>query len=236
MKPSQVFAVFVKIRCLTSCFQILKQLLKNWIWKSCKFHANINHQDDILVMRSYVLQQRSLNITDHFFFLLIDTAIQQLEERFNSNPSLHTYKALGNVLLTGICRETTTDLLMYKEIDWANLEIQIEIFRRKRPIKSLVEAVAILKDMAPELRGECNEVEKLERLLLVSPASSTEAKRSFSALRRLKTWLRITMTQVCLNSLSVCHVHKGVLECVNVNALLDEFISRNERHVSMFEI
>ena len=101
---------------------------------------------------------------------------------------------MENVLLTGKCRETKTNLSMYKEIKWADLEIHIELFRRKRPIKSLVEAVAILKDMVPELRGDYNEVNKLVRLLLVSPASSAEVERSFSALRRLKTWLRSTMT------------------------------------------
>ena len=58
-----------------------------------------------------------------------------------------------------------------------------------------VDAVGILKGKAPELRGEYNEVEQLVRLLLVAPASSAEAERSFSALRRLKTWLRSTMTQ-----------------------------------------
>ena len=39
------------------------------------------------------------------------------------------------------------------------------------------------------------------RLLLVVPASSAEAERSFSALRRLKTWLRSSMlqTRLCLS-------------------------------------
>jgi hAT family C-terminal dimerisation region len=49
--------------------------------------------------------------------------------------------------------------------------------------------------MATQLRSEYEKVEKLVRLLLVAPASSAEAERSFSALRRLKTWLRSTMTQ-----------------------------------------
>ena len=88
--------------------------------------------------------------------------------------------------------------------------------------------------MAPELRGEYSEVEKLVRLLLVSPASSAEAERSFSALRRLKTWLRSTMTQKRLNSLAVCHIHQEILDLVDVDALIDEFISRNETRASMF--
>ena len=90
--------------------------------------------------------------------------------------------------------------------------------------------MGILKGMAPELRGEYNELEKLVRLLLVAPASSAEAERSFSALRRLKTWLRSTMTQLRLNSLAVRHVHQELLDLVDVDVLINEF----ETRVSMF--
>ena len=46
---------------------------------------------------------------------------------------------------------------------------------------------------------------------MVAPVSSAEAECSFSALRRLKTWLRSTMTQKGLNGIAVCHVHQDLL-------------------------
>ena len=88
--------------------------------------------------------------------------------------------------------------------------------------------------MYAELRGEYSEVEKLVRLLLVSPASSAEAERSFSALRRLKTWLHSTMTQLRLNSLAICHVHREDLDLVDVDVLIEEFVNRNEKRAFMF--
>ena len=128
------------------------------------------------------------------YFLLVDASIRQLEE---GNSSFLRYQALENVLLTDKFGDVATDLSVYQEINWADFQIQVELFRRKRSVKSLSDAVGILKGMEPvELRGEYSEVEKLVRLLLVSPASSAEAERSFSTLRRLKTWLRSTMTQV----------------------------------------
>ena len=54
-------------------------------------------------------------------------------------------------------------------------------------------------------------VENLLRLLLTSSASSCEAERSLSALCRLKTWLRSTMTQTRLNHMAICHVHRDIL-------------------------
>jgi len=71
----------------------------------------------------------------------------------------------------------------------------------------------------------------LVRLLLVSPASSAEDERSFSALHRLKTWLR--STQQRLNSLAVCHVRQELVDLVDANALTEEFVSRNDKRVSV---
>ena len=46
------------------------------------------------------------------------------------------------------------------------------------------------------------------KLLLVMPGTNATSEQSFSALRSLKTYLRTTMTQQCLNNLMVLHVHK----------------------------
>ena len=64
--------------------------------------------------------------------------------------------------------------------------------------------------MEPNVRCMFPAVGKLLRLLLRSSASSCEAQQSFSALRWLKTWLRSTMTQVRLNHVVVCHVHRDI--------------------------
>ena len=42
------------------------------------------------------------------------------------------------------------------------------------------------------------------------------------------------MTQLHLNSVAVCHVHQEVLDLIDMRALMEEFISRNETHASMF--
>ena len=78
------------------------------------------------------------------------------------------------------------------------------------------------------------EVEKLMRILITYPASSCEAERSFSALRRLKTYLRSTMLQTRLNSLAICHIHKHILDELDVVSLCTEFIGSNEFRKTVF--
>lgn len=63
------------------------------------------------------------------------------------------------------------------------------------------------------------------------PVSSSEAERSFNALRRLKTWLRTTMTQARLNHAAVCHVHQDRLDNINIKEICQQFICANDwRH------
>ena len=178
----------------------------------------------------------STTVCDYYrplYFLLVDTAVKQLEERFHDNSNLLKYMTLENVLIQE-CENVAAAVSVYEEINGADLQIQLELFRRKRSVKTVSDAVSIMKAMPPELRGEYCEVEKLVRLLLVSPASSTEAERSFSALRRLKTWLRSTMKQPRLNALAVLHIHQDVLDSVDVDALIEEFVFKNETRRSMF--
>jgi hypothetical protein len=47
-------------------------------------------------------------------------------------------------------------------------------------------------------------------ILYTMPASTATTERLFSALRRLKTYLRTTMLQDRLTSLAVLHVHRDI--------------------------
>ena len=52
------------------------------------------------------------------------------------------------------------------------------------------------------------------------PASNATSERSFSALRRIKTYLRTTMSQERLNNLMILYVHRDSLEQVDLNVYI----------------
>jgi hypothetical protein len=81
--------------------------------------------------------------------------------------------------------EHTAILSIYPEIDAGDLKAQLRMFRRRRTVDTVAQAVVELKNMLPEVQAEFPQVTTLLKLPLVSPASSAEAERSFSALRRL---------------------------------------------------
>ena len=62
-------------------------------------------------------------------------------------------------------------------------------------------------------------------LVLVVPATNTTSERSFSALRRVKTYLRSTIRQGRLNHLMTLHVHKEFTDLLSAREVAIEFVS-----------
>jgi hypothetical protein len=165
------------------------------------------------------------------FFEAIDTAVNGLKDRFTKSSGLQQYGKLESILLSGVVVE---DAKQYPEINVQDLQLELAMFRRKHVINKVSEAVNMLSEMVPEVRAMYNQVEVLIRLLLVCPASSAEAERSFSSLRRLKTWLRSTMTERRLNSVCVCHTHQDLLDSVDLRELMAVFCSRSDVRKKLF--
>lgn len=70
------------------------------------------------------------------------------------------------------------------------------------------------------------EVSKLVRIVLTIPLSSCTAEKTFSGLRRLKTYRRSRMTQERLNAVSLMNTHKVILGRLDIDKLVDNFISK----------
>ena len=72
------------------------------------------------------------------------------------------------------------------------------------------------------------------KLLLVLPSSSCSAERSCSALRRLKTYIRSTMSVSKLNHVTVLHIHKTLTDELNIISIVNAFASDNNARKDTF--
>ena len=66
------------------------------------------------------------------------------------------------------------------------------------------------------------------------PASNATSERSFSALRRVKSYLRSTLGQQRLNNLMVLHVHKDMADEIDLQKIATEFIGGSEHRLNSF--
>ena len=84
------------------------------------------------------------------------------------------------------------------------------------------------------VKSMLGEVDKLLRAYLTFPATSATAERSFSALRKIKTFLRSSMTQERLNNLFLMYVHTARTEELDLASVANEFVSSNTRRLNYF--
>lgn len=179
------------------------------------------------------------------FFEIMDQTLCSLKDRFENETLSFVRKCeryvigseLDNTFIIsfynrGIDKENHFDSKRLK----LHREICLDIMRdRKVKASSLKDVVNFLKsnllilNIAPEFI-------KLIKLLLVIPGSSCTCKRSFSALRRLKNYLRSTMLQNRLNSIAIIYIFKEEAKSINLEELVNEFICKNNVRKATFAL
>ena len=75
-----------------------------------------------------------------------------------------------------------------------------------------------------------SEFTRFIRIILTIPVSNATCERSYSTLRRLKTFVRNSLCAERLNNMTFIHVHKIDVD----EPLIDEFISRSTARINTF--
>ena len=73
------------------------------------------------------------------------------------------------------------------------------------------------------------------RVLLTIPVTVASAERSFSKLKLLKTYLRSTMKQERLNALAIKALESDMLEKIDYERIIEDFISKSYRKIKFFK-
>ena len=81
-----------------------------------------------------------------------------------------------------------------------------------------------LQQLTATEKALLNEVVTVINLLLVMLAINASSERLFSAMRRVKSYLRSTKGQKRLNHLMTLHVHKESTDLLNLVQVANEFV------------
>ena len=85
-----------------------------------------------------------------------------------------------------------------------------------------------------EARSLLPAIENLLALILTLPATNAVSERSFSGLRRVKTYLRSSMLQLRLNNVMICHVHKDICDKLDNKCIVKEFVESKPNRALLF--
>ncbi len=174
------------------------------------------------------------------FFLII---IASITARFDGLGYQIT-DAIEDLFLKALHGSHSVDSLrflqqMYAEdLDFNRLPAQLQVLvhvEETNNINSMKDFIQSVRKMTGE-RKLVPDVMKLLRIYLTLPSSNASSERSFSTLRRIKTYLRSSTSQERLNHLMLLNTYKDDLDNVNIESILREFIRRNDLRMKTFAL
>ncbi|KAL4088759.1 hypothetical protein QTP88_023843 [Uroleucon formosanum] len=124
----------------------------------------------------------------------------------------------------------------YPFIDKLELKSELQVIYKRNDFKKISTAVHLLKFIIEnQLLDTFSETSKLLKIVITIPMTSAEAERSFSTLKRIKTFLRSTMSEDRLSALSMLSIEKLMIKNIpdfNEN-VIDMFAKKKERRIKL---
>ncbi len=205
----------------------------NLIVKNQYFHAEGEHQSAL--MKPIIL----LILMQHQKTCTIGTILKSLTHllvKFESS-SFTFYAKVESVLENAavgkdISTKDIKEIVQHFKEDLVESDLLTELKMVKNvyceksfAYKEFKEKVILYKSIFPQ-------TSRLLQLLLVMPATSATAERSFSSLRHVKTYLCTTMKQERLNHLMMIYIHQD--RKIDIEEAMDKFVLFNDERKRVF--
>ena len=174
------------------------------------------------------------------YFEVIDLVTACVKDRFDQ-PGYKVYHQVEELTLKASKREPFNAKLEFvtkfykdaKSIGGTTFYLWTGLYDGKSSI-CIFDVKEYFQSLSISQRNLLSEVCHLLQILLVMPATNAASERSFNALRRVKSYLRNTMTQERLNSLMVLHVHKELTDELDLKYVANKFVSPHESRLSLY--
>jgi hypothetical protein len=181
------------------------------------------------------------------YFECLDFIVSAIKDRFDQ-PGYKALQQLENLLVKAARGEEYAAELASvadrygDDLVPSSLETQLQsvvvqsAFSSRSPNEkpTLSDVKATIVALSPAQRVAISEVCTVLKLIMVIPATNAISERSGSALRRVKTYLRSTMSQARLNNLLLLHTHKQRTDALDIPSCLNLFVQGSEHRQQVF--
>ena len=206
---------------------------KRIIYRKKQFDENASEEITHLAEESYRV---------YYFLYIVDQAISSLNSRFEQFKKyedifgflfdLHKLQIVDDDCLKSCCDKLEIFLRnMDSDIDGDELFYELKIVRKCLPNESK-RAIEVL-DYWKMMDSCFPNVWIAYRILLTIPVTVASAERSFSKLKLIKLYLRSTMSRERLNGLAILSIEKHMLEQIDFNSLIIDFLSKNAYRINL---
>jgi len=159
----------------------------------------------------------------NIYFLVLDIIINDIKTKFAEN-NLKILNALQNCLSTRKNRdEDILEVCNTYNINFDDLKAELMLFGKMCSSTNIAENVEAHLNLYLEkdLIGSFDNIYFMYKIFLSIPMSSESSERSFSSLRRLKTFTRNTIGQERLSNMAILHIEKNFK--INFDTIIDQF-------------
>nr|CAH7732862.1 unnamed protein product [Callosobruchus chinensis]CAH7733163.1 unnamed protein product [Callosobruchus chinensis]CAH7761170.1 unnamed protein product [Callosobruchus chinensis]CAH7763929.1 unnamed protein product [Callosobruchus chinensis] len=120
----------------------------------------------------------------------------------------------------------------YPMLSKSRLKTELEIIYSREDLKEIVGAMNLLSFILENNLNETFiETSKILKIIVTTPMTTAEAERTFSTLKRIKTFLRNTMLNDRLNALVMMSINRNLVHQINNfdDKVMEKFISMKDR-------
>ena len=196
-------------------------------------------------------EHRFTNVEDMYrqqYIAIMEAMVGELNRRFEQKD-LKVVLELESILINsanGEMPEISKQVksLYAKDLDFDRLKHQLpmlpDLVKNTKldgtAVKKVtkVQTICQIFNAAPYSKSLFSEVDALLKIFLTIPVTTATAERTFSVLRRVKTYLRATMTQKRLNHVLLLHIYKEHTDELDLVQVAQSFIMANERRQTYF--
>lgn len=174
-----------------------------------------------------------------FFNVVVDVCIASLQERFQTLGEVHNkfgvlvnFPDLPKEELEEQCETLSNTLSCSGQSDLDGKELAVEMQSFPDLPKANMTALELLAFLQEKkLKEVFPNLWVALRIAVTIPMTVATAERSFSKLKRIKTYLRSTMVQGRLNGLALISINHDVSRQISFDDTIDEFAARKTRRV-----
>jgi hypothetical protein len=209
--------------------------------REIKIKRHFDENPDVLDVAT-LSPEESFRIS--YFIPIVDQAISSLTTRFEQYQGYQkmfgflftseTLQSLDNESLKSSCDnlEAALEKDGKSDIDANELYAELKFLQNFIPQENMG-PLEILKYM--KRHNSFPNASIAYRVLLTIPVTVASAERSFSKLKLLKSYLRSTMLQQRLTDLAQISLESELLEKIEYERIIEEFISSNTKRLKLFK-
>ena len=193
-------------------------------FENCIVLETTGSRDDLSCRNSYKTK---------FYFPVIDTFLSEISRRFNEKniKIMHAIQACNPLAKNFLVPHFLLPLVELYGLDKEMVELEAKLAKRTLENKDITNTQEVYSNLL-SLCDAFPELLKLLRISMTIAISTASCERSFSSLKRIKSYLRSTMSEQRLTDLAIISIERELSNSISLDEAIHSF-SQSDRRIAL---